>query len=1133
VLIVCLTGATVAQAILPTDSRDGEIPVPQGIVAPTYRQLDAQESSRVLPGWDVFSGSRGNGWMVIQYRDDLQTPATLIGPGIPVTATGASEVEITQAVRDFVTTYAGMLKADPAGLGPARVTPLDATRTQFILPQIYRDLAVVGGRIEVYLDEGKAVMMGSHYFPGIDVGVNPVLSAERAQAAAIAGVNFSAATDAFEGQPRLVVYPMVLDGAASYFLAWELKFSTASPVGYWWAYVDATDGDVLVRTNHAAALEIPTTVKSNVQLNYPNDPQTEVLSPDHFVQLPDSIYYTDADGFVNLSVPTADPYLVESWIRGKYCITGVYEAQNGYWSGNGTSGTPLLVKWDNTNSLLSERDAYYSVNRIHKWLKDHDPTFTGLDHAVATIVNRTDGTCNAYWNGDSINFYKEGGGCVNMATMSDVVMHEYGHAITQYTYAPDPSPTASGMGEGLSDIVSQTITNDRYVGRYIYGGGGYIRDGMNTVQWPGASCSGQVHCLGEILMGSMWKTRTNVINKMGAGPGLAHYDAMVRFAWKAKQTTMPDYLTKVLLADDNNANIADGTPNWDQICDAFAIHNLSCPAITQYVWFSHTPIVDNSNTTTPISITALVQPLGCGDLVADSTRVYYSTDIGATWSSILMEPTGNPTEFSADLPVQPCGAVVRYYLRAATTTGVTGTLPARAPQKDFYQFMVGPRVAVHNATFETDLGWTVGAPGDGATDGLWERVDPVGKANAGVIYQPEDDHTASGTLCYVTNGLGGYYLDHDVDGGATTLLSPIFDLSTTSGACKLDFWAFFMNTIAVDDTLRASVSNDGGTTWFDVWKIYGQGLNAWTNYKAYFTSTQVPFTNQMRVRFQIADYNSSQTEGAIDDLVIRRTTCAPSVYGACCAPAGTCTVTTSALCTAPSAWQGAGTNCSPNLCVPTAACCALEGTCTLTTEVGCVSPSVWQGAGTNCSPNLCVPTAACCALEGTCTLTTEVGCVSPSLWQGAGTSCSPNLCVPRAACCAPDGACTVTTEAGCVLPSLWQIPGTTCESSPCPSDVPQALVPVRFAVEAARPNPTSTGSTIRFALPAAGEVGIDLFDAGGRLARTLAQGPMVAGYHSVTWDGNDASGSAVASGVYYYRVRANGQAQTRRVLVVR
>ncbi len=1019
VMVLFFTAASAAQAILPMDSRGGEIPVPEGNIAPTYRALDAAESSRLLPGWDDFAASRGSGWMVIQYRDDLRTPAAMVGPAIPLVSSGASLTELAQAARDFAVSRAGVLKADPDGFGEARVAPLDATRTQVVLPQVYRGLAVVGGRVELYLDQGRLVLIGSHFFPGIDLGIEPLLTAQRAQAAAIAGVNFAPATDAFVDEPRLVVYPMVLGSGPAYFLAWELKFTTASPVGYWWAYVDATDGEVLVRTNHAGSFDIPTTVQSDVQLNYATDPYTEINSGDNLIQVNGGNFYTDADGFVNLPVPTEEPYTVESWVRGRFCATSRYtgEGANAKFTGPGTPGTPLLIKWDDTNSLASERDAYYSVNRVHQWMAEHDSSFTAMNFPVSTVVNRTDGTCNAYWNGSSLNFYKEGGGCVNAATVSDVVMHEYGHGITQYTYAPDPSPSASGMGEALSDIIAQTITGDHFVGYGFSGPGTYIRDGNNTRQYPGTSCGGEEHCLGEILMGAMWKTRTNLMSTLGEGPGLAQYNAAMRFAWKTKQTTMPDFLTMMLLGDDNNANVADGTPNWDAICEAFAIHNLPCPAITQYVSFSHDPLIDTNATEEPLSVTASVFPVDCGDLVADSLRVHYSTDFGSTWSSLTMVPTETPGEYNADLPGQFCGTVMTYYLRAVTTTGVVATLPAKAPAKGVFQFMIGSRIPAHSTTFETDQGWTVGAPGDAATQGIWERVDPAGKANGSIIYQPEDDHTAAGVNCFVTDGRGGSYLLYDVDGGATTVLSPIFDFSSVSGACKLDFWAFFMNTTPMDDTLRASVSNDGGSTWFDVWKLFGEDHNAWTNYKVYFDDSQVPFTSQMRFRFQVADYNASQTEAAIDDVVIRRTTCAPDPTGACCAPDGTCSLVTSSL------------------------------------------------------------------------------CASPSVWQGAATVCEPNPCGP--------------------------------------SDVPGATVPLRFTVDAARPNPSNRGVDVRFALPSAGQVGVDVFDAAGRLVRALVQGPMAAGYHRVEWDGKDGSGQAAASGVYYYRVRANGEEQTRKVLVVR
>jgi hypothetical protein len=101
---------------------------------------------------------------------------------------------------------------------------------------------------------------------------------------------------------------------------------------------------------------------------------------------------------------------------------------------------------------------------------------------------------------------------------------------------------------------------------------------------------------------------------------------------------------------------------------------------------------------------------------------------------------------------------------------------------------------------------------------------------------------------------------------------------------------------------------------------------------------------------------------------------------------------------------------------PTGACCAPEGTCTVTTQGNCVTPAAWHSEWVTCSPNPCPqPQAACCnLLTGSCTVTVRDSCAPPSIWYVEWQTCSPNPCTqPNGACCAPDGACTVTTQAAC------------------------------------------------------------------------------------------------------------------------
>jgi hypothetical protein len=68
----------------------------------------------------------------------------------------------------------------------------------------------------------------------------------------------------------------------------------------------------------------------------------------------------------------------------------------------------------------------------------------------------------------------------------------------------------------------------------------------------------------------------------------------------------------------------------------------------------------------------------------------------------------------------------------------------------------------------------------------------------------------------------------------------------------------------------------------------------------------------------------------------------------------------------------------------------------------------------------------------------------------------------------------------------------------------------------ASPNPLNPSTTISFELSRPGSVQLNVYDVSGRLVKTLANGFMGAGSHSVGWDGTSRQGARVASGVYFY-----------------
>ncbi|MDB5033289.1 MAG: two component regulator propeller domain protein [Chlorobi bacterium] len=93
------------------------------------------------------------------------------------------------------------------------------------------------------------------------------------------------------------------------------------------------------------------------------------------------------------------------------------------------------------------------------------------------------------------------------------------------------------------------------------------------------------------------------------------------------------------------------------------------------------------------------------------------------------------------------------------------------------------------------------------------------------------------------------------------------------------------------------------------------------------------------------------------------------------------------------------------------------------------------------------------------------------------------------------------------------------------SAVVAAVAPVAAAMRGieAMPNPFSESSDIVLDLPAGSRVAADIVDVRGADVRRLFEGNLQAGRHAIVWNGRDASGAQVASGVYYARVRMGGE----------
>jgi len=90
-----------------------------------------------------------------------------------------------------------------------------------------------------------------------------------------------------------------------------------------------------------------------------------------------------------------------------------------------------------------------------------------------------------------------------------------------------------------------------------------------------------------------------------------------------------------------------------------------------------------------------------------------------------------------------------------------------------------------------------------------------------------------------------------------------------------------------------------------------------------------------------------------------------------------------------------------------------------------------------------------------------------------------------------------------------------------------------FSLEQNVPNPFNPSTTIKFAIPEKARVSLRIYDVAGRLVRTLVDEDRQADFYKVVWDGTDARGSSVATGVYFYRLEAGKHRATRKMLLLK
>lgn len=647
-------------------------------------------------------------------------------------------------------------------------------------------------------------------------------------------------------------------------------------------YVDGITGKVLYRTNKVKET-INKTVKGEVYKQNPTLASSVEPLPNLKVTINGTDYWTDTAGVLNvtsLNAPITTTVKLEGlWARVRAAASGNITPSFQYTIN--TNGTTYV--FDTTSpSSIRHVNAYYHVNRVHDFMKQFFPTFTAMDNPLTTNVD-VNGSCNAFYNGSSINFYAAGNGCNSFALCGDIVYHEYGHGISDkfYGFMGQGSMSNSALNEGNSDIWGIGITGDPVLGKGSSGTSGIIRRYDLAPKVYPTDIVGEEHADGEIIAGAWWDVAQNInsVDTMSQLFAATYWDTPDG-PDGMEGPVYHDVLISALQNDDDDNNLNNGTPHFTQIVTAFARHGIYLLGDAS---LSHTEIA-HQPAQTPIQISA--------DLTIATPAFFQKLDLhyktrGGQWDTVTMVNTGGNT-YTAQIPAQPLGTIVDYYfavydnqstMNATFPSGYNPTGPSSMVTIP-YQFGVG-LAAKTTIDFESPLNanWIVAnAPNDNATAGHWIQAKPIGSYVNGfaqsIPIQPNMDHTTGTTgKCLVTANATSTSAQPgaaDVDNGATSVITPLFDVSGFSKPV-VEYWRWYTNSGGSNpssDYWSVFIKAQSAGIWF-IRVDYTKATDASWRRRIFHVSDYLSTTNSFMLKFQAEDANpGSIVEAAVDDLVI-------------------------------------------------------------------------------------------------------------------------------------------------------------------------------------------------------------------------------------------------------------------------
>jgi cysteine-rich repeat protein len=754
------------------------------------------------PPWAALVGDDATSWRATW---DVHTgvPLRILGRGLAVPGSIARPEVAAAAAKAFLAEHLALL-APGASIGDFVLVSntLDGGMRSVGFEQHHQGLRVRGGQVSFRFKKDRLFVVGSEAVPHVRVPpyAAAVLDASRARELAAAWVAEEGSTALTVGAVSApFVLPVVLESGEGFQRrVIEVTVESAEPRGRWAVALDAETG---LRVAREQTLRFITgTVTMNTPERRPGAVRRDTPARGLRITVDGRAVETSATGSFTTTASRAAT--VATSVVGRL-VRVVNNSGNGATiTGTVEDGGTLAWNGASTEQLDSQLTTYISSLVVKDYMRIVAPNLNYLDTQLEANVNLDD-VCNAFSDGETINFFNSGQGCENTGRLPDVIYHEYGHAVHANSIIRGVGGFDTALSEGASDYLAAVITGDQGMGRGFFFNNQALRQvdpNNDEAVWP-ADIDQDPHVTGLIFAGAMWDLRKTLITKYGDAPGRALADRLW-YAVLQRAADIPSSYAEVVAADDDDGDVTNGTPNLCDITAAFQAHGLASGEGVG-------PQIGAANRTDfDVSVTITGDALCPGGELNGAELVWEVRGSGGIGGRIPLNNNGG-TLFSASIPQQPAGTVVRYRIEGQLASGEVKSLPDNAADP-MYEFYVGPTVPLYCSDFEDDPfleGWThallSGRNREGADDWAWGT--PAGVEGSG------DPTSALSGRGAIGNDIGGENFNGAYQPGISNeVVSPMIDTQGYT-TVRLQYWRWLNVEDGAFD--KAEILADGAILW--------------------------------------------------------------------------------------------------------------------------------------------------------------------------------------------------------------------------------------------------------------------------------------------------------------------------------